>query len=412
MAWHRLSLGLRSVTPRGLGRFVLAVTAITVVAWLFLSGSDALFWFFIGALVAYLLLPVINSADRWMPRWAAIILVYIVAIVVFAALIIYIVPPLLNQLGEALNGLPDSKAIHDFVARVDVYISSLPPDLQKFINETLTASADTIKQNLLELVHNMAAFFLGVVSNLLNLVGFLFGFIVVPFWVFYTLRDQKKGKHALDLLLPSWMRLDFWAVVRIVDEVFGRWLRGQLFLCTVLAVEVFVGLNLLTLLGVQGIHYVLLLAVIAFITSPIPYIANYLAAIPAVLMGLQTSIGTAAAIMAVYIISQNVQDNLLSPKINGDTLDIHPTILMPTIVVLARFGLFWVILAGPVAAMSRDLFLYVFGRLQDPPRPAGVLPRDLDSAAERAADADTAAVPATARSPDGAAGVHGRSAVP
>ena len=142
--------------------------------------------------------------------------------------------------------------------------------------------------------------------------------------------------------------------------------------------------------------------------------ANYLAAIPAVFMGLQTSIETALAIMVIYIISQNVQDNLLGPRINGQTLNIHPAILMPTIVVLARFGLFWVILAGPVAAVSRDLLLYVYGRLQDPPRPAGVLPRDLHSDAQPAPadDAGETALPLTARTPDAAAGVQGTSGGP
>jgi predicted PurR-regulated permease PerM len=377
--WRRLGFALRSVTPRGVVRFVLSMTAILVIAWLFFSSTEALFWFFIGAILAYLLLPLINGAERWLPRWAAIISVYIVAIVVVVLVLLYVVPPLVNQLGDALRGLPSSKTINDWVKRVNTYIATLPPDVQTHINNAITTGADTIKRNLHDQTQNLAALILGVVSNLLSFVGFLFGFIVVPFWVFYVLRDQKKGKEALDFLLPSWFRMDFWAVVRIVDDIFGRWIRGQLFLSTVLGVEIFIGLNLLTFLGVDGIKYVVLLSVIAFVTSPIPYIGNYLAAIPAVLIGLQTSVYTAAAIMIVYIISQNVQDNVLYPKINGQALSIHPSILMPTIVVLAQFGLFWVILAGPVAAMTRDLFLYAFGRLQDPPRPAGVLPRDLGS---------------------------------
>jgi predicted PurR-regulated permease PerM len=412
--WRRLGLALRSVTPRGVARFVLSAAAIILIARLFFGSTEALFWFFIGAILAYLLLPLINGAERWLPRWAAIIAVYIVAILVVILVIIYVVPPLVNEIGEALKSLPDSKTIHDWVTHIDAYTATLPPDVQKFINDAITAGADTIKANLVDLVHNFAAFILGVVSNLLSFVGFLFGFIVVPFWVFYVLRDQRKGKVALDFLLPSWLRVDFWAIVRIVDDIFGRWIRGQLFLSTVLGVEIFIGLNLLTLLGVEGIKYVLLLAAIAFVTSPIPYIANYLAAIPAVIMGLQTSIQTAAAIMIVYIISQNVQDNVLTPKINGQALSIHPAILMPTIVVLAQFGLFWVILAGPVAAVSRDLFLYIFGRLQDPPHPAGVLPRNLGSVEEvpTARSPETGGPgppPVAARALDAVPGEHGES---
>jgi predicted PurR-regulated permease PerM len=242
------------------------------------------------------------------------------------------------------------------------------------------------------------------VSNLFNLVSFLFGFIVVPFWVFYVLRDQRKGKRAIDRLLPHLLRADFWALVRIVDQIFGSWIRAQLFLSTVLAVEIWVGLNLLRLMGFQGIQYTVLLAFIGFITSPIPYIANYLAIIPALFMGLQNSIQTTVAIIVVYVISQNVQDNLLSPKINGAALNVHPAILMPLLVVLGRFGLIWVILSGPIAATCRDLFQYVYGRLADPPRPAGLLPRAVTSAAEaeraQAPQDQATAAPESQESPD------------
>ena len=63
--WHQLGLSLRSVTPQALARFVMAIAACVVIGWLFVTGSDALFWFFIGAILAYLLLPVIDWAERW-----------------------------------------------------------------------------------------------------------------------------------------------------------------------------------------------------------------------------------------------------------------------------------------------------------------------------------------------------------
>jgi hypothetical protein len=60
----------------------------------------------------------------------------------------------------------------------------------------------------------------------------------------------------------------------------------------------------------------------------------------------------------------------------GKQLNIHPAILMPLMIMLGQFGLIWVILAGPIAAVVRDLFLYCYGRFDDPPRPAGALPGD------------------------------------
>jgi hypothetical protein len=58
----------------------------------------------------------------------------------------------------------------------------------------------------------------------------------------------------------------------------------------------------------------------------------------------------------------------------GDYLHLNPAILMLMVYILRRYGVLWVVLSGPLAPLGRDLFLYVYGRFQEPPRPAGLLP--------------------------------------
>jgi predicted PurR-regulated permease PerM len=374
-AWEQLIQRLLTVTPRMLVRFLMVVAAACTVVWLFWNGRSELFWFFIGAVLAYLLLPLINWLEHWMPRWGAIVLVYVAIVVLGIGLLMLIVPRLLDQLGAAIQSLPDAQTIQGWIQQLHTYIKTLPPDVQTFINDHVKQLIQGIEGGIVTLIESIISFLFGLVSNLYNLMAFLFGFLVVPIWGFYVLRDQPRGKRTLDARLPGWGRADFWAVVRITDLSLGHWIRGQIVLSVVLAVEVFVGLNLLTLLGFPGIQYVLLLSFIAFITSPIPYVANALALIPALFMGLHASIETTIAIVIVYVLSQNVQDNILNPKIIGSALDIHPAILMPMLLLFTRFGIFWVVMAAPIAATARDLFLYAYGRFDDPPRPAGLLPR-------------------------------------
>lgn len=108
-----------------------------------------------------------------------------------------------------------------------------------------------------------------------------------------------------------------------------------------------------------------MLALIAGITELIPYIGPLLGAVPGLLAGLLISPTTGLAMLAVYIIVQQLENNLLVPRVIGSHISIHPAIL--TIILFAAggvFGLVGVFLASPVAAISRDVFVYVYHRLQ------------------------------------------------
>jgi predicted PurR-regulated permease PerM len=163
-------------------------------------------------------------------------------------------------------------------------------------------------------------------------------------------------------------------VLRTINRLLSYWLRGQIVLSLFLGAAAFVGLSLLKLLGVQGLNYILLVSVFAAATSPIPLVGTYVSAAIPVLMALfGGGWGGALAVVALFVVIQNIQDNVLSPRIMGDYLHLNPAILMLMVHILGRYGVLWVVLPGPLAAMGRDLFLYVYGRFQEPPRPAGLL---------------------------------------
>jgi len=65
---------------------------------------------------------------------------------------------------------------------------------------------------------------------------------------------------------------------------------------------------------------------------------------------------------------------VLSPIFAGDSVKIHPAILVVILVIASQFGLIWLFLGAPLAQITYDLYRYVYGRLSDPPRPAGLLP--------------------------------------
>ena len=110
----------------------------------------------------------------------------------------------------------------------------------------------------------------------------------------------------------------------------------------------------------------LVLALIAGVLEWFPIIGPIVAAVPAILVGLTISPAAAIAVALLYLAIQQLENNLLVPKILGDAVELHPAVLIVALVVGGSlFGIGGAILAAPVVAAGRDLYRYIFARLAD-----------------------------------------------
>jgi predicted PurR-regulated permease PerM len=211
--------------------------------------------------------------------------------------------------------------------------------------------------------------------TVLEWVGFLLGFLAIPTFLFAAMTDQPAGVRAINRALPSSVRTDFWAVARIVDRTLSSYLRGQLLRAAVFGAAIGAGFYYLESLSFfEGTGYPLVIAMIAGVTYLVPTIGWLLGAIPAVLLALTQSRETAVTVFALFAGAALLETVVLSERVARRSVDIHPIILMPALVAASQVNLLLVILAAPLLVVVRDLFRYVYGRLQDPPRPAGILP--------------------------------------
>jgi predicted PurR-regulated permease PerM len=220
--------------------------------------------------------------------------------------------------------------------------------------------------------------------QVINTVVFVLGLIIVPIWMFHVMYDHRTIQRMLDRVVPDKVRNDFWAIARLVDSLLSSYIRGQVTLSIVVGSAVGVGLFLIGLFGFK-VNYILLLAVIAGLTEFIPVIGPVLGAIPAVVIALFVSPGTVVAVIIVYAAIQALESAFLVPRIIGDSVGIHPAVIMILMIIAGQiFGFLGILLVAPISAMSRDVFLYVYGRLKGRPCPPGVLPRydDDESPAE------------------------------
>ncbi len=379
---------LSGMPLRRIARWGLVLLALYGAGWLLWQARSALLPFVIGAFLAYLFLPLVNRFDRRMPRWAAILLVYVVVLVLVVTFFAFLVPPLVEQITQLIRSLPDLPTLERWANRLleeyQQLLANLPPNVQAEVQQTvaevLTSALNTIRTNLLSYLQGIGTFLVNSLLSVASTVAFLLGFFLVPFWLFYVLMDQQAGRDTLNRLLPTGLRADFWSVITIIDADLSGYIRGQLLLGLVVGLAAGIGLGVLNMFGFQ-VPYVLLLAVIAGVTELIPIIGPIIGAVPAVLLGFIDSPTTGLAVLLLYVGIQQLENNFLVPRIVGDSVGIHPAILMVLLVVCSQvFGILGAILSAPMGAVSRDVFQYLYGRLSEPPRPPGEMPVRLRAA--------------------------------
>jgi predicted PurR-regulated permease PerM len=345
-------------------RALLAIAAITVVVVVLYLGREALTPFIVGLLFVYLLSPGVDIlARRGLPRWLAILVLYAVVAVVLVQGLSILLRPLVSQLGLFVADAPRyAAAVQDLLdALARAYQGlDLPIELRRLIDDAIgrfVGAASGIDPSVL----------FPVATSLAALVGNVIGYLIIPIWAFYLLRDRSQLLASLEAQLPRSWRDEARTIAGIVDRVIGRWLRAQLILGTVVGVVTFVGLLLLGALvdPVFG-QFAVLLAVIAGILELVPIIGPTIAAIPAALIGLTAGLEGTVLVVALYVVIQQLENNLLVPKIQGDAVRLHPSVVIFAIVLGATIaGLLGAILALPVTAVAREIYEYLAAKLPD-----------------------------------------------
>ncbi len=374
-AWRRLGMRLRSITPSGLAHILLVVGALVTVGWVLRHSVAPLVPFLIGLALAYITAPLVEALDRVLPRWLAVLLVIVGELLFLLLTVAVLVVPLARELIQIVQGLPSSEQLRRFFDELVAYLRTLPESTQDFIRDGLRQAAVSVRDNLATYFQRATDLGVGALFSLIKTFSFVVGLLVLPTWLYSVMADQKRASRGLDRVLPDWARADFWAVVRIVDRTLSASLRGLVLQGLAVGLATYLGLVLLEQFGLLAIKYKLLAAVLAGLMELIPDIGPFLWAIPAAAIGFANSREMGLALLAAYLLGRWLVHRLLVSRLEQRVVgDIHPAFTVVAIVALSQFGVLWLFLAAPVVAIARNLFRYVYGRVSDPPRPAGLLP--------------------------------------
>lgn len=355
--------------PRTVARWLLVILALVGVAWFLRGAGSSATPFVVGLVLAYLLVPVVQRLSRFMPRWTAILVVYAVGLSVVVIAFTYLVPPVANQVSQFVDNVDDYVRLAEtkFNEQWLILQQQLSPDIQAQINQQIQTIQQTLHNNATTYAQRVGTFLFSSVITLFQTIAFIIGFLVVPFFLFYILIDTKAIPNAINQLLHPRIRTDFWNVWRIIDSVLGNYIRGQLLLGAIIGSATFVGLYALRWFGIT-IPYVVLLSLVAGFGELIPVIGPILSAVPAILVAVPQGLQAVVAVILLFVIIQQLENQVLVPRIAGNTLRLHPALLMALLLLAAGVGgLVFVIVSAPLVAILRDVFVYTHRRLREPP---------------------------------------------
>jgi predicted PurR-regulated permease PerM len=347
------------VTRQERNRLVLVGIAGVVLWWLLSTSWDALGPFIFALVVAYLMMPLVDRLARYMPRVLAILMVYLAFIGIIVGFSAWLVPALVGQVRQLIDDFPNyvSQGQKWFASVTEWYNSlPLPLNVRQSIENAIKNGGNSIGSAIQNTL-------VGTVAFVSRTMGFLIGLFIIPFWLFYVLKDKERGIMAFNEMLPRSWRADVWRIVRITNGVLGRYIHGQLLLALAVGVATTIGML------VVGAPYAIVLGLISGLTEIIPVVGPILGAIPGVLLALLASGGDwllVLKVLAVYVVVQQLENNLLVPKIQGDSVKLHPAIIMVALVVGSQVaGFVGLVAAVPVAAIMRDIYLYLYRRFTE-----------------------------------------------
>lgn len=334
-------------------RFWLIGTAVFAGLLVLLGG--VLLPFVAGMAVAYLLDPLVERlARRGVSRTAGTLIVLGLFFLVAVGLILMLVPLLHTQIVAFAGRVPGyiERAKAAIGPLWELAASQISGDDLKRLPELVGGQASQALEFALKFVGGLISGG-AAIANLLSLM------FITPLVAFYLLRDWPKVIGAIDLWLPRAQADTIREQLAAVDLTLAGFVRGQATVCFALAVFYALGL------GLTGLDFGLVVGVFAGLISFIPFIGALVGGGLAVGLGLAQFGMTAklGMVALVFVVGQALESNVLTPKLVGDRVGLHPVwIVFALLAGGALFGFLGVLLAVPVAAVVGVLARFALQR--------------------------------------------------
>ncbi len=306
------------------------VAVIAALAFLY-HVRDIIVLVFLAVVIASAIDPIATFFARYkIPRILSVLLIYMSVFVLVSLVLYFVIPDLLSEMGDLATTLPQFYQQIVWGKPLSFLGYNALIQLQGFLN------------GLVPQVGEIVTGAVGLTPKLFE--GFV-AFASVLVISFYLAVREGEIRKFIKLITPGGYEsyaIDLW---NRTHKKFGRWLQGSLFLAFLVGVTAFIGLSLL------GVKYSLSLALLAGAFELIPMVGATLATIPAVLIALTQSWYLALGVLILYIVIQQLENNLMVPLVFKRMIGLNPIIVILSLLIGFKLvGPLGLLIAVPAAA--------------------------------------------------------------
>ncbi len=323
-----------------LGRLAIALLIIGIIIfllWKFPIFTEVLGVVIISFIISYSIRPFHKFfTERGINRKLSALIV-ILSIILFVIIIFSIlVPWIYNESSNFAEVIGEMKSYYGRITGDIKYVTDSP-----FVKEVLYSSYEKFKDALMVIVSNFLSKIVSIAENMLLL-------FIIPTLVYFFLSDGDSISKGIMKYMPLSNKYAIRRALNHMDKVMERYIITQFELCGIIGVLTFIALK------VSGIKYALILSLVNAVFNIIPYFGPVIGAIPIILIALLTSTKKAVIVVFWLFVIQQLEGDIICPKILGETVDSHPvTILLLLIIGGSIGGILGMIIVIPVWVMIK-----------------------------------------------------------
>ena len=309
-------------------RTIIFTLFVLLALWFLIQIREIIVLIFLSLiLLSALLRPVEWLSSKRVPRVLAVLIVYLIVIGLISAAVGIVIPPLIKQTSDFVSKLPQIiSTVNQFVVFYNLPAENLSSALQ-----------DQFQQ----IAGNVISISSAIISSI---------FLIITLFVltFYLLLEWKNFVRILSSPFSGKHEKKVVSIISKIEGGLGIWVRGQLTLSIIVGVLTYVGLRII------GIPFALPLALIAAILEIIPIIGPIISAIPAILVGLTISPVIGLAVAALFLIVQQLENNLIVPIVMSRVVGLQPPFVIIALLIGAKLaGIGGAFLAVPVIVVAK-----------------------------------------------------------
>ncbi len=303
-------------------------------------------------LLYYLLNPIVDWLEkRKVSRTIGISIVFVLIGLILVWGLAVAIPNIQEQVVSFVQNLPAN------IQKLELQLTSLLQDKRfEQFRPTALQAINQVNDQIISFAQRFSSSAVNWASHLISTASqIIVAVLIMPFILFYLLRDGKGLNAYITQYLPTKWRAPIGTVLSDVNSQLSNYVRGQV------TVAMIVALMFSIMFSIIGLSYPVTLGILAGFLNLIPYLGSFLAMIPAVILGLIAGPFMLVKVLIVFMIEQTIEGRFVTPLIIGSSLNIHPiTILFVLLTSGQMFGVLGVLLGIPIYASIKVLVKAAF----------------------------------------------------